>query len=118
MIPSLLLTHTLVDFTQFDEPTVLDVLNYVCYNLSAKWQAIGFQLGLNENNLKIIMLNNASNPQAAQSSMREVIHTWYSAETSEFSWQNLANVLMSVAVNERKEVCLLHEKLSKSNKRE
>lgn len=86
----------------------------MCYNVSAKWQAIGSQLGLSENDLQTIMLNHAGQSQAANSSMREVIHKWHSAETSEFSWQNLANVLMSVAVNERKEVRLLHEKLSKS----
>lgn len=84
--------------------------------MSAKWQSIGSGLGLSENELLTIQLNHAGNPQAAQASMRTVIQQWYSAETSEYSWRNLANVLMSEAVNERRAVRELHEKLSHSMK--
>ena len=87
-------------------------MNHVGYKVSAKWRPIGSELGLSENDLSTIQLNHAGNPQAAQACMRVVIQEWYSAETSEFSWQNLANVLISV--NERRAVRELHKKLSQS----
>lgn len=91
-------------------------MNHVGYKVSAKWQPIGSGLGLSQNDLSTIQLNHAGNPQAAQACMRVVIQQWYSAETSEFSWQNLADVLVSAEVNERRAVRELHEKLSQSIK--
>ena len=43
-----------------------------------------------------------TNTNATQLMMIKVFEKWEKAETSEYSWQNLADVLLSRLVNERK----------------
>ena len=81
-------------------------------HVSAKWREIGSELGMTEDELDIIQYDLAGTPNFAQSAMRAVFHKWNSAMTSTYSWENLANALMSNAVGEKALVRVLYEKLS------
>ena len=89
-------------------------MNLVGAELKAKWEAIGDGLGVKPGDLKAFQANHGHKPDAAQHCMHNVFDKWDGAKTSEYSWQNLADVLTSPAVNEIKVVEQLYEALSKT----
>ena len=91
-------------------------MNCVGHKVTAKWRPIGEGLGLGGNDLNTIQIDSAGKPNLAQHALGEVFQLWYSAETSEYSWQNLANVLESPAVKEKLAVRVLHNILSQQHK--
>lgn len=101
----------LVDFSKFGEPELRELMSLIGYRVSAKWRDIGSELGLTESDLDIIMANVAGSPNQVQAAMRGVFQRWHAAETSQFSWQTLANALSSAAISEQAAVRDLHSKL-------
>ena len=91
-------------------------MNYVGHKVTAKWRPIGEGLGLDANDLDTIQSDHAGKPNSAQHALGEVFQLWYSAETSDYSWQNLANVLESPTVREKPAVRELHNILSQQHK--
>ena len=89
-------------------------MNLVGTKVKAKWEAIGEGLGVKPSDLEAFQANHGHNPYAAQKCMHNVFNKWDSARTSEYSWQNLADVLASNAVDEIKVVEQLHKALSKT----
>jgi len=86
-------------------------MNLVGCEVKSKWREIGSGLGLTESNLKSIKTEEAGSDDAIQSCMWRVFSKWQSAMTSPCTWQNLADVLVSPAVNEKAAMLKLHKSL-------
>jgi len=104
------------DFRQFGKPSMSLLLNLVGCNVKHKWREIGTGLGVKEADLTSIQAEEANKTDATQRCMRRVFSKWESAMTSEYTWQNLANVLQSPVVNEKAAVLELYKSLCEHNK--
>ena len=77
-------------------------MDLVGVQVQHKWKeiAIGLEIPVNKRNSIQNDMGNKTN--ATQLMMINVFEEWEKAKTSEYSWQNLADVLLSPSVNERK----------------
>ena len=89
-------------------------MNLVGAEVKAKWEAIGGGLLIKTADLNAFKSNRGHQSDAAQQCMHDVFVKWDTARTSEYSWQNLADVLKSPAVAEIKLVEQLYDALSKA----
>ena len=80
-----------------------------------KWRAIGDGLGVKENDLDSYQMQEGNKPDANQHCMRCVFQKWYAAVISEYTWQNLVQVLESPAVDEKAAVQELYASLCTQN---
>ena len=64
-----------------------------------KWEDIGTELKVENFRLRAIKIDNPLNAQAC---MRKVFTEWENGMTSPYTWENLAEVLCSPAINEKK----------------
>ena len=99
------------DFMQFGKPTLPLLMSRVGCEVKNKWREIGSGLGVAEADLKSIKTEEAGSDDATQSCMRRVFSKWETAMTSPYTWQNLANVLVSTEVNEKAAMFKLHKSL-------
>ena len=99
------------DFRQFDEPDIVSLMNLVGMSVRTKWQQIGYGLGIKGSDLKAFQMNDGSKPDAAQHCMRSVFEKWEESCTSQYTWQKLADVLLSEAVAEKNAVRQLYKAL-------
>lgn len=106
------------DFRQFCEPTPQLLMNMVGTEVKNKWREIGSGLGVNKADLDSIQAEEAGKPEAIQHCMEHVFDKWHSAMTSEYTWQNLVNILVSAAVNEKAAALKLYTSLSNCKKTE
>jgi len=104
------------DFKQFDKPMMSSLMNLVGCNVKHKWREIGTGLGVKEADLTSIQAEEANKTDATQSCMQCVFRNWESAMTSDYTWQNLANVLRSPVVNEKSAVLELYKSLCDLNR--
>ena len=77
------------------EPQIRDVVN-VCSSISAKWQAMGIQLGLQQNELDGIEMF-AHDPQTC---LQKMFARWKDRQCSDYSWTTIYAALMSPSVCE------------------
>ena len=96
---------------QFGKPTLPSLMNLVGCEVKSKWREIGSGLGVAEADLKSIQTEEAGKDDSTQSCMRRVFSKWQAAMTSPYTWQNLANVLVSPDVNEKAAMFKLHKSL-------
>ena len=89
-------------------------MNLVGCNVKNKWREIGSGLGVKEADLTSIQAEEAGKTDSIQNCMQRVFQKWESTMSSEFTWQNLANVLNSPDVNEKAAVKDLHKSLVSS----
>ena len=101
------------DFKHFPEPTTNELMNLVAAEIPTLWWCVGEGLGVKEADLKSIQADYTLHGQ--KRCFREVFSKWYSGETSEYSWQHLAEVLQSPAVNEQRLVKTLYDNLAAKN---
>ena len=87
-------------------------MNLVGAYVKAKWEAIGVGLLIETADLNAFKSNNGHKPDAAEHCMHNVFVEWDTARPSEYSWQNLADVLKSPAVKEIKLVEQLYNALN------
>ena len=106
---------SILDFRKFGKPDSTNTLmNLVGVKVKVKWEAIGDGLGIEQGDMNAFKTDNSYKENAAQHCMHAVFNKWKSAKTSEYSWQNLAYVLSSRAVDEIYEVEQLYDALSKA----
>ena len=99
------------DFGQFGKPDLPQLMNLVGVTVKNKWREVGGGLGVKETDLDSYQMQEGNKPDANQHCMRCVFQNWHSAMTSEYSWQNLVQVLESPAVNKKAAVQELYESL-------
>ena len=105
---------TLPDFRKFGEPNLQSLMNLVGMGVRNKWYAIGNGLGVKAADLDSFQAEEAGKPDANQHCIRRVFQQWHTAMTSDYTWQNLAGVLESPAVNEKLAVSELFKSLCES----
>ena len=81
-----------------------------------KWRDIGLGLGFKGWELNNIYAANCHGLDPPQACMTEVFIQWNSAETSEYSWKKLAEVLVSPGVNEKNILDHMYQELNKKYK--
>ena len=99
------------DFCEFNEPDIVSLMNLVGMSVRTKWQPIGYGLGIKGSDLKAFQMNDGSKPDAAQRCMQSVFEKWEESCTSEYTWQKLADVLLSEAVAKQDAVHQLYQAL-------
>ena len=78
------------------EPELKDLMEHVGCVIPAKWQEVGIQLGLEDNELKEI----TSNISGSKSCFQEVFALWKRTKRSEYKWNIVCEALRSKHVNE------------------
>ena len=107
-------TFRATDFARFKEdPDLNDLMEYVGFDLQAKWEAIALGLGIEKPRIAAIMLQHQGKPDAPQHCMTDVFDEWRRTKPIEYSWKNLAAVLYTRAVGEKGHLTYLHTELSK-----
>jgi len=101
---------------QFGKPTLLSLMNLVGCEVKSKWREIGSGLGVAEADLRSIKTEESGSDDAIQSCMRRVFSKWQTAMTSPYTWQNLANVLVSRDVDAKEAMLKLHKSLCENTK--
>ena len=86
-------------------------MNLVGCEVKSKWREIGGGLGVVDADLRGIQAEEAGRDDAIQSCMQRVFSRWQYAMTSPYTWQNLANVLVSPVVSEKAAMLKLHKSL-------
>ena len=103
---------SILDFQKFGEPdSTSTLMNLVGVKVKAKWKFIGGGLKVKQGDLTSIQSTNGYKDDADQHCILAVFNKWKSAKTSEYSWQNLAAVLSSQAVQEIDVVKQLYDDL-------
>ena len=82
--------------------------------VAAKWELIGDNLGLKNNELSSIRSNNAGYPEQNERCLRDVFIRWCSGKTVELSWKKITEILFSLS--EDKAVNELYKKLKQKEK--
>ena len=93
----------------FPEPDVQVLMEVVGVKVQANWRAIGSGLGLKDYQLDTIQQNHQHSVTFVQDCMSDVFSRWHDAQSSEYSWKNLAKVLM---VDREDLLPEIHDKLS------
>ena len=70
------------------------LMEVVGVKVQANWRAIGSGLGLKDYQLDTIQQNHQHSVNFVQDCMSDVFSRWRDAQSSEYSWRNLAKVLM------------------------
>ena len=75
------------------EPKIQDLMNDVASLITAKWQEMGIQLGLQHNDLDTIQLcSNVPN-----TCFQNVFGLWKQKQCSEYSWTTICTALTSMS---------------------
>ena len=77
------------------------LMNWVGAKVPDKWKQVGIGLKIPTGELNCIQNEEGNKTNATQLMMIKVFEKWEKAKASEYSWQNLADVLLSPLVNER-----------------
>ena len=86
------------------EPKIQDLMNDVASFITAKWQEMGIQLGLQQNDLDTIQLcSNVPN-----TCFQNVFGLWKQKQCSEYSWTTICTALTSM--NEHRLASTIKEK--------
>ena len=81
---------------------MFSLMNWVGTKVRAKWKQVGIGLKITIDELNCIQYEEGNKPNATQHLMTKVFEKWGTAKPLEYSWQNLADVLLSHSVDERK----------------
>ena len=87
-------TFYLIDFEQFPEPDLPVLMEVVGVRMQANWRAVGRGLGLKNYQLDTIQQNHQHSVHFVQDCVSDVFSRWRDTQSSEYSWRNLAKVLM------------------------
>ena len=96
------------DFDAFPKPELFLLMEHVGAELQAEWKSIGLGLGLKDQDFEIIKANNKSTLEY----ISKVFVMWHDRETSEYSWQKIAEVLCYKIVSKQSILSDIHAKLS------
>jgi len=88
-------------------------MNLIGVTVKNKWRDIGNGLKVKEADLDGFQMEEGNKPNAMQHCIRRVFEKWHTAQTSDYTWKNLADVLESAAVDEKDAVSELHKSLLK-----
>ena len=102
-----------IDFARFKEkPHLNNLMEYVGFDLQAKWEAIALGLGIEQPRIAAIRMNHQGKPDAPQHCITDVFDEWRRTKPREYSWKNLATVLRTRAVGEEGHLTNLYTNLS------
>ena len=88
-------------------------MNIAGVKLKAKWRDVGEGLGIEQHELDAIQENTKGGVDPAQECMRKVFSKWHNAMTSDYTWKNLAEVVMSHTVDMKPLLKKMHDELVK-----
>ena len=89
------------------------MMNFVVVEIPTMWGMVGVGLEVGDGDLASIQARYAAMPDGQQACFREVISKWRNGATSEYSWKNLVEVLLSPIVNQPQLVRSLYGELKK-----
>ena len=92
----LILTDSTGTVKKSQEPELKDLMEHVGSVIPAKWQEVGIQLGLEDNELEEIK----SDVSGSKSCFQKVFALWKRTKRSEYKWNTVCEALRSKHVNE------------------
>ena len=85
--------------------------NYVGAKIPHKWEEFGTFVKVKSGDLKALVGSKPNNRRA----FTEVFDRWYCGQTSDYTWEKVAEALESSIVGEKQLLKHLYEKLAKNN---